>query len=104
MHSTDLQKNMILLISHIAISFSLIHVGEILPLFVAGWGVTDQDCITNEKGPVNSLKCSFPFEYGGEEYYDCTMERSPSSKNKDCKQIKRYTNYIHDKRGQGIYV
>jgi len=78
--------------------------GEILPLFVAGWGVTDQDCITNEKGPVNSLKCSFPFEYGGEEYYDCTMERSPSSKNKDCKQIKRYTNYIHDKRGQGIYV
>ena len=59
-------------------------------LHVAGWGLTDFDCTTNERGPVRGNKCRLPFTFKGTNYTTCSVTKSPSAEHKECRKMKRY--------------
>ena len=54
--------------------------GDDFPVYTSGWGRLFSSCITNELGPVKSLKCQFPFKSGKSEEYSCARKLTPSSK------------------------
>ena len=60
-----------------------------LEVYIAGWGKTSSDCVTNEFGPVKNLKCKLPFKYRDEENVECSNSRSPSSKIEECKSFQK---------------
>ena len=54
---------------------------EELEIYTAGWGRVFSACVTNEFGPVKSLKCQFPFSYKGRTHPTCaTTIKTPSFK------------------------
>ena len=54
---------------------------EELEIYTAGWGRVFSACVTNELGPVKSLKCQFPFSYGYSTQATCaTTIKTPSFK------------------------
>ena len=59
-------------------------------VYEAGWGSND-DCITNNKGPDRFSKCKFPFfseDAGLAIPFDqCLLTKSPSAKNKGCHDL-----------------
>ncbi len=60
-----------------------------LEVYIAGWGKTSSDCVTNEFGPIKNLKCKLPFKYRDEENVECSNSRSPSSKIEECKSFQK---------------
>jgi len=60
-----------------------------LVLYTAGWGLTSANCMTDELGPIKSKLCEFPFEFEETVYESCSQSRSPSSREKVCKKLKR---------------
>ena len=54
--------------------------GDDFPVYTSGWGRLFSSCITNELGPVKSLKCQFPFNSGQSQENSCARKLTPSSK------------------------
>jgi len=63
--------------------------GEVLDVFVSGWGRTSSSCTTTEMGPVKNIKCKLPFNFKGQPHTSCVRSRSPSSKVPECKEFKK---------------
>ena len=61
--------------------------GKALEVYVSGWGRLFQACVTNKMGPVKGLKCKPVFMYKGSEQKGCSRTRTPSAKDKDCKDF-----------------
>ena len=61
-------------------------------VYVAGWreSTKELDCTTGEYGPDPFSKCKFPFfvgEHWSIPFNQCLITKSPSAKNKGCKEI-----------------
>ena len=63
-------------------------------VYVAGWGLhhestKEEDCTTGDKGPDPFSKCKFPFfiENTSIKFKQCIITKSPSAKNKGCKEL-----------------
>ena len=60
-------------------------------VYVAGWrSKKEQDCTTGENGPDPFSKCKFPFfidEQRSMPFSHCLKSKSPSAKNKGCKEL-----------------
>merc|ERR1711936_1512569 len=63
--------------------------GNDFPVYTSGWGRLFSSCITNELGPVKSLKCQFPFNSGQSQENSCARKLTPSSKDEDCKDFRK---------------
>jgi hypothetical protein len=72
-------------------------------LHVAGWGLTDFDCTTNERGPVRGNKCRLPFTFKGTNYTTCSVTKSPSAEHKECRKMKRKLGHEYPKK-PGRYI
>ena len=53
---------------------------DVFPVYTSGWGRLFSSCVTNELGPVKSLKCQFPFDSGQSQENSCARKLTPSSK------------------------
>ena len=58
---------------------------EDFPVYTSGWGrLFTEHCVTNELGPVRSLKCQFPFNDGSRDMpnykYSCSQKRTPDAR------------------------
>ena len=62
-------------------------------VYAAGWGQKEtkaKDCTTGDKGPDPFSKCKFPFfPFAGLSFHfnQCLLTKSPSQKNKGCKDL-----------------
>ena len=63
-------------------------------VYEAGWSSSSSsrelDCTTGDKGPDPFSKCKFPFfvgEHWSIPFNQCLITKSPSAKNKGCKEI-----------------
>ena len=64
-------------------------------VYAAGWGLNHEStkkkyCITGKNGPDPFSKCKFPFyidEPGSIPFSQCLESKSPSAKNKGCKEL-----------------
>ena len=55
-------------------------------VYVAG-STKELDCTTGENGPDPFSKCKFPFFIDKMSINQCLKSKSPSAKNKDCKEL-----------------
>ena len=63
--------------------------GKEIVVYTAGWGRIFSTCVTDSFGPVKNLKCKQPFTYRGRTLYQCATSRTPSGRDKDCKEMRR---------------
>jgi len=66
-----------------------------LIVYTSGWGRLFEACVTNEFGPMKSLKCNLPFNYRGKSMFSCATSRTPSAKDKDCKEMRKKNKDIY---------
>ena len=57
----------------------VVRAGAEFPVYTSGWGRLFSSCVTNELGPVKSIKCQFPFSSGQSMEYSCARKLTPSS-------------------------
>ena len=63
--------------------------GNGLQVYVSGWGRLFSACVTDELGPVRGMKCKHPYFYRGNQLSGCTRQRTPSAKDRDCKDFRQ---------------
>ena len=69
-----------------------------LSVYASGWGRTFSACVTDTLGPVKSAKCEFPFSFKGKTFNSCAPIRTPSSKDKKCKDFKKKNKSLYPKQ------
>jgi len=72
-------------------------------LQIPGWGRVFSACVTDQFGPVKALKCQFPFRFGERVFRECSMTRTPSAKDQDCKNFwRRHKDIYPSKPGEVV--
>ena len=69
-----------------------------LIVYTSGWGRLFEACVTNELGPKKYLKCKQPFKYNGKHRFSCATSRTPSAKDKDCKEMWKKNKDVYPKK------
>ena len=71
----------------------VVKVGNDFPVYTSGWGRLFSACVTNELGPVKSIKCQFPFNSGHSQEMSCARKLTPSATVR--RQGRERTSYKH---------
>ena len=57
----------------------VVRAGSDFPVYTSGWGRLFSSCVTDELGPVKSIKCQFPFNSGKSMENGCARKLTPSA-------------------------